>query len=156
MAVKDVSVTADTLVKIVLSENQNHVPEYALMVVSVELIQMVNNIVIAQLDGLVKIVQSAQSVISNAKMVVDAFHSAEEDAVIVNLVGPVPFVLNVDVTRTVDHMELVLVVERPALANAKTIILENIAISNHVQTSATSEVIVSTANVNAIRVSLLY
>ena len=35
MAVKDVSVTVDTLVKIVLSGNLNHVPKPVLMVVSV-------------------------------------------------------------------------------------------------------------------------
>ena len=82
--------------KPVLNENLNHVPKHVLMVVSVKSIQMDNNIAIAKQDGLVQIVQSVLSVILNAKMVVNAFHTGEVNAVIVNLVGWVPFVINAD------------------------------------------------------------
>ena len=155
MAVKDVSAIVDLLVKIVLNENLNHVLKHALMVVSVKLIQMDNNIAIAQQDGPVQIVQSVLSVISNARMVVNAFHTVEVNAVIVQLVGWVLFVNNAVASKIVDHMELVSVVEQAVLVNAETITLVNTAISNHVQIIVTAEEIVSWADVIATTVSLL-
>ena len=155
MAVKDVSAIVDLLVKIVLNENLNHVLKHALMVVSVKLIQMDNNIAIAQQDGPVQIVQSVLSVISNARMVVNAFHTVEVNAVIVQLVGWVLFVNNAIASKIVDHMELVSEVEQAVLVNAETITLVNTAISNHVQIIVTAEEIVSWADVIATTVSLL-
>ena len=155
MEVKDVSVTVDLLVKIVLNENLNHVLKHALMVVSVKLIQMDNNIAIAQQDGPVQIVQSVLSVISNARMVVNAFHTVEVNAVIVQLVGWVLFVNNAIASKIVDHMELVSEVEQAVLVNAETTTLVNTAISNHVQIIVTAEEIVSWADVIATTVSLL-
>ena len=155
MAVKDVSATVDLLVKPVLNENLNHVPKHALMVVSVKSIQMDNNIAIAQQDGPVQIVQSVLSVISNARMVVNAFHTVEVNAVIVQLVGWVLFVNNAIASKIVDHMELVSEVEQAVLVNAETITLVNTAISNHVQIIVTAEEIVSWEDVIATTVSLL-
>ena len=155
MAVKDVSAIVDLLVKIVLNENLNHVLKHALMVVSVKLIQMDNNIAIAQQDGPVQIVQSVLSVISNARMVVNAFHTVEVNAVIVQLVGWVLFVNNAIASKIVDHMELVSEVEQAVLVNAETTTLVNTAISNHVQIIVTAEEIVSWADVIATTVSLL-
>ena len=155
MAVKDVSAIVDLLVKIVLNENLNHVLKHALMVVSVKLIQMDNNIAIAQQDGPVQIVQSVLSVISNARMVVNAFHTVEVNAVIVQLVGWVLFVNNAIASKIVDHMELASEVEQAVLVNAETITLVNTAISNHVQIIVTAEEIVSWADVIATTVSLL-
>ena len=155
MAVKDVSVTVDLLVKTVLNENLNHAPKHALMVVSVKSIQMDNNIAIAQQDGPVQIVQSVLSVISNARMVVNAFHTVEVNAVIVQLVGWVLFVNNAIASKIVDHMELVSEVEQAVLVNAETTTLVNTAISNHVQIIVTAEEIVSWADVIATTVSLL-
>ena len=155
MAVKDVSVTVDLLVKPVLNENLNHVLKHALMVVSVKSIQMDNNIAIAQQDGPVQIVQSVLSVISNARMVVNAFHTVEVNAVIVQLVGWVLFVNNAIASKIVDHMELVSEVEQAVLVNAETTTLVNTAISNHVQIIVTAEEIVSWADVIATTVSLL-
>ena len=155
MAVKDVSATVDLLVKTVLNENLNHAPKHALMVVSVKSIQMDNNIAIAQQDGPVQIVQSVLSVISNARMVVNAFHTVEVNAVIVQLVGWVLFVNNAIASKIVDHMELVSEVEQAVLVNAETTTLVNTAISNHVQIIVTAEEIVSWADVIATTVSLL-
>ena len=155
MAIKDVSATVDLLVKTVLNENLNHVPKHALMVVSVKSIQMDNNIAIAQQDGPVQIVQSVLSVISNARMVVNAFHTVEVNAVIVQLVGWVLFVNNAIASKIVDHMELVSEVEQAVLVNAETITLVNTAISNHVQIIVTAEEIVSWEDVIATTVSLL-
>ena len=155
MEVKDVSVTVDLLVKPVLNENLNHVLKHALMVVSVKLIQMDNNIAIAQQDGPVQIVQSVLSVISNARMVVNAFHTVEVNAVIVQLVGWVLFVNNAIASKIVDHMELVSEVEQAVLVNAETTTLVNTAISNHVQIIVTAEEIVSWEDVIATMVSLL-
>jgi len=155
MAVKDVSAIVDLLVKIVLNENLNRVPKHALMVVSVKSIQMDNNIAIAQQDGPVQIVQSVLSVISNARMVVNAFHTVEVNAVIVQLVGWVLFVNNAIASKIVDHMELVSEVEQAVLVNAETTTLVNTAISNHVQIIVTAEEIVSWADVIATTVSLL-
>ena len=155
MAVKDVSAIVDLLVKIVLNENLNHVLKHALMVVSVKSIQMDNNIAIAQQDGPVQIVQSVLSVISNARMVVNAFHTVEVNAVIVQLVGWVLFVNNAIASKIVDHMELVSEVEQAVLVNAETITLVNTAISNHAQIIVTAEEIVSWADVIATTVSLL-
>ena len=155
MAAKDVSVTVDILVKPVLNENLNHVPKHALMVVSVKSIPMDNNIAIAQQDGPVQIVQSVLSVIFNARMVVNAFHSVEVNAVIVQLVGWVPFVNNASASKIVDHMELVSEVEQPVLANAETVTLVNTVISNHAQITVTAEVIVLWANVIVSPVSIL-
>ena len=155
MAIKDVSATVDLLVKTVLNENLNHVPKHALMVVSVKSIQMDHNIAIAQQDGPVQIVQSVLSVISNARMVVNAFHTVEVNAVIVQLVGWVLFVNNAIASKIVDHMELVSEVEQAVLVNAETITLVNTAISNHVQIIVTAEEIVSWEDVIATTVSLL-
>lgn len=155
MAVKDVSAIVDLLVKIVLNENLNHVLKHALMVVSVKSIQMDNNIAIAQQDGPVQIVQSVLSVISNARMVVNAFHTVEVNAVIVQLVGWVLFVNNAIASKIVDHMELVSEVEQAVLVNAETTTLVNTAISNHVQIIVTAEEIVSWEDVIATMVSLL-
>ena len=155
MAVKDVSAIVDLLVKIVLNENLNRVPKHALMVVSVKSIQMDNNIAIAQQDGPVQIVQSVLSVISNARMVVNAFHTVEVNAVIVQLVGWVLFVNNAIASKIVDHMELASEVEQAVLVNAETTTLVNTAISNHVQIIVTAEEIVSWADVIATTVSLL-
>ena len=155
MAVKDVSVTVDILVKPVLNENLNHVPKHVLMVVSVKSIPMDNNIAIAQQDGPVQIVQSVLSVIFNARMVVNAFHSVEVNAVIVQLVGWVPFVNNASASKIVDHMELVSEVEQPVLANAETVTLVNTVISNHAQITVTAEAIVLWANVTVSPVSIL-
>ena len=138
-----------------LSENLNHVPKHVLMVVSVKSIQMDNNTAIAQQDGPVQIVQSVLSVISNARMVVNAFHTVEVNAVNVHLVGWVPFVKNANATKIVDRMELVSEVEQPVLVNAGTVTLVNTAISNHVRITVTAEAIVLWANVNASTVSVL-
>ena len=138
-----------------LSENLNHVPKHVLMVVSVKSIQMDNNTAIAQQDGPVQIVQSVLSVISNAIMVVNAFHTVEVNAVNVHLVGWVPFVKNANATKIVDRMELVSEVEQPVLVNAGTVTLVNTAISNHVRITVTAEAIVLWANVNASTVSVL-